>query len=74
MNINLRTALYIKANGKVMLDMVLVYKYGQMVLVMKGIGRIIKHTGQENSGMLMVMCLMESGEMTRQMAMVYTLM
>lgn len=50
-NINLRTALYIKVNGRAMSDMVLVYKYGQMVPVMKGIGRIIKLTVLENSGM-----------------------
>lgn len=70
-NINLRTALYIKANGRAMLGMVLVYKYGQMEPVMKAIGRITKPTALESFGMWMVTCLMENGEMTRPMVMVY---
>ena len=63
--------LYIKANGRAKLDMVLVYKYGQMGPVTRGIGRITKPTAPESFGMWMVTYLMESGEMTRPMVMVY---
>lgn len=42
---------YIKVNGEVRLDMDLVFKYGQMELVMKEIGKTIRHMELGNSGM-----------------------
>jgi hypothetical protein len=42
---------FIKDNGEEKLDMVLVYKSGQTVLVMRVIGKIIKLMVQENFGM-----------------------
>jgi len=51
MNTDLRMERYTKVNGEVKLDMVLVSKYGQMVLAMKDIGRIIKLMERVNFGM-----------------------
>ena len=61
--------LFTKVNGEEKLDMDLAYKFGQMVLDMKAIGKIIKHMEKVNFGMLMEMSLMVSGEMTKQTAM-----
>ena len=51
MNTDLRMERYTKVNGEVKLDMVLASKYGQMVLAMKDIGRIIKLMERVNFGM-----------------------
>jgi hypothetical protein len=50
-NTGSKTEQSIKDNGEEKLDMVLVYKFGQMVLDMKVIGKIIKLMVQESFGM-----------------------
>ena len=49
-NINLRMEQFTKANGKEMFVTVLAYKFGLMVLVMRDIGRIIRHMALASSG------------------------
>jgi hypothetical protein len=54
--------------------MAMEYKYGLMEHVMKENGNTIKPMVRGNSGMLMVMSLMENGETTKQMDMESILM
>lgn len=49
--------------------MVLVFKFGQMELVTRGIGKITKHMVLESFGMWMAMFSMENGETIKPMAM-----
>ena len=51
MNSCLRTELSTKGSGKEMLDMVMEYKYGQMVLSMKDNGKTIKLMAKVYFGM-----------------------
>ena len=50
------------------------FKYGQMEPVTKVNGRTTKLMEKESFGMLMEMCLMGNGKMTKPMDMVFTLM
>lgn len=73
-HIDSKMVLFIRDNGKVLKDMDMESKYGQMELVMKENGGKIKLMEEENFGMSMVTYSMESGKMIKQMVMVYTLM
>ena len=68
--INLRMVLYILASGLMDLEMVMVAKYGLMVLVMKEHGPMTKLMVMENSFTRMVMFMKEIGLMIRQRDMV----
>lgn len=70
------TEQFTKVNGKMKTDMDMGYKFGQMELNMRVIGKTTRHMVKVNFGMLMVMCLMVSGGMTKLMAMecIFTLM
>ena len=68
MNSCLRTELSTKDNGKEMLDMVMEYKYGQMVLSMKDNGKTIKLTAKVYFGMFMETNMKANGKETRLMA------
>lgn len=48
------------------------FKYGQTVLDMKAIGKIIRLAARVNFGMWTVMSSMGNGRMTRPMVMVFT--
>ena len=50
MSTNLKMEPSIKVNGAAQLDMVVVFKYGLMVLATKVNGKIIKRTERESSG------------------------
>lgn len=66
-----KMALFIKANGKIMLDKDMEFKSGQMVLLIKVSGMIIKLRALVNSIILMVMCTLENGTMIRLMDLVF---
>jgi hypothetical protein len=53
MSLCLRIKLDIRDNGKVTLDMVSVFKFGQMGQNMKDTGKITRHMDKELSGMYM---------------------
>jgi hypothetical protein len=59
--------LFIKDNGKINNDMVMEYRYGLTELNMRDIGLIIKLMEGENSGMQMVMFMMENGKTIKLM-------
>jgi hypothetical protein len=58
---------FIVDNGRMGTDMVMEYKYGQMVQNMKDTGVIIKLMERVNFGMQMVMYLMENGKKIKLM-------
>lgn len=58
---------FIKVNGKAKRDMDLEYKFGQMELNMKDIGKTIRLMAKESSGMPMEMFLMVNGKMIKHM-------
>lgn len=65
----LKTVPFIKGNGQGTKSTGTEFKYGQMALDMKAIGKIIKLVAKESSGMQMEMSLKENGKMTRPMVM-----
>ena len=58
-------------NGKVLLEMDLAFRPGQMVQDMKESGNTIKSTGGVDFKMLLVILMKENGKMIWQMDMVY---
>ena len=64
----------IRDSGRKIIDMVMVFRYGLMVLSMKVTGKIIKLMEEDNSGILMVMSLMENGKKIKHMDMESILM
>ena len=72
-NVSIDPSLYLKmgqdtkGNGKVMLDMVMVLKYGLTVLSMKVIGKIIKHMEEVYFGMFTVINTKVNGKETKHM-------
>ena len=71
MNSCLRTELSTKGSGKEMLDMVMEYKYGQMVLSMKDNGKTIKLMAKVDSGMPMVIYMKAIGSKIKLMDLGY---
>jgi hypothetical protein len=67
MNLYSIVELSIRDSGKQAIDMVMVFKSGQMGPSMKDTGKTIKHTEKESSGILMEMYLTGNGVMTKLM-------
>lgn len=68
----LKMVQFIKDNGKILIDTVMVFRFGLMAPSMKGIGRITKLMAWASSGMQMVTFSMANGKKIKLTVMVFT--
>jgi len=71
---DIKLELHTPVSGKEDSEMAMANKFGQMVLVMKVIGKTIEHRALENSHILMVIFTKATGSMIRRMEMEFIFM